>query len=101
MEQRTQNDGCLSGLKWCMPMAFKLTTSHVPCHTQYPEFGIQASMTLLMLLTGRWLVGGLHLLALGYNVRLVFLQQHTVDVTEVFRWVRGDPTPFAALLFPI
>ncbi len=42
---------------------------------QYPEFGLQAFMTLLMLLTGRWLVGGLHLLVLAFNVRLMFLQQ--------------------------
>ena len=36
-----------------------------------------------MLLTGRWLVGGLHLLVLAYNVRLVYNNKHKVDVTEV------------------
>jgi hypothetical protein len=51
----------------------------------YPEFGLQALLTALMVFSGRWLVGGLHLIVLAFNVRLVFLQQHRVDVTEVFR----------------
>jgi Cornichon protein len=48
---------------------------------QYPEFGLQALLTALMVFSGRWLVGGLHLIVLAFNVRLVFLQQHRVDVT--------------------
>lgn len=48
---------------------------------QYPEFGLQALLTALMVFSGRWLVGGLHLVVLAFNVRLVFLQQHRVDVT--------------------
>lgn len=51
----------------------------------YPEFGLQALITVLMLCTGRWLVGGLQLVVLAFNLRLVFLQQYRVDVTEVFR----------------
>ena len=66
----------------------------MPCHAslhasehlhvlllQYPEFGLQALLTALMVFSGRWLVGGLHLIVLAFNVRLVFLQQHRVDVT--------------------
>lgn len=48
---------------------------------QYPEFGLQALLTALMVFSGRWLVGGLHVIVLAFNVRLVFLQQHRVDVT--------------------
>ena len=48
---------------------------------QYPEFGLQALLTALMVFSGRWLVGGLQLVVLAFNVRLVFLQQHRVDVT--------------------
>lgn len=50
-----------------------------------PEFGLQATLTLLMLLSGRWVLAALHLAILGYNVRLVFLQNHLIDVTEAFR----------------
>lgn len=50
-------------------------------HLQYPEFGLQALITVLMLCTGRWLVGGLQLVVLAFNLRLVFLQQYRVDVT--------------------
>lgn len=52
---------------------------------QLPEFGLQAFMTGLMLLTGRWVIGVVHLGILLFNVRQVFMGKHHVDVTEVFR----------------
>lgn len=50
-----------------------------------PEFGLQAFMTALMMLTGRWFIGVIHLGILIFNVRQVVLTKHYVDVTEVFR----------------
>lgn len=62
-----------------------LTASTGPNMPQLPEFGLQAFMTGLMLLTGRWLIGVIHLGILIFNVRQVFMGKHHVDVTEVFR----------------
>lgn len=59
---------------------------------QFPEFGLQALMTLLMLLSGRWFIGSLHVLVLAFNVREVMLQRHHVDVTEVFRDLNRQKT---------
>mmetsp|Transcript_15204 Transcript_15204/g.45851 ORF Transcript_15204/g.45851 Transcript_15204/m.45851 type:complete len:157 (-) Transcript_15204:1873-2343(-) len=58
----------------------------------FPEFGLQALMTLLMLLSGRWFIGSLHVLVLAFNVREVMLQRHHVDVTEVFRDLNRQKT---------
>jgi Cornichon protein len=57
--------------------------------SQYPEFGLQAVLTALMVFSGRWLVGGLHVAVLAYNLRLVFLQQHRVDVTGATHMLFG------------
>lgn len=40
-------------------------------HPQLPEYACQAAITALLLLTGRWAYGALHLLLLGYHVQQV------------------------------
>jgi hypothetical protein len=36
-----------------------------------PEYGCQAALTAVLLLTGHWLYGGLHAVLLAYHVRQV------------------------------
>lgn len=38
---------------------------------QLPEYGCQAALTVLLLLTGRWFYGGMHLVVLAYHARQV------------------------------
>lgn len=52
-----------------------------------PEYACQAAITALLLLTGRWAYGALHLLLLGYHVQQYLRRQHLADVTEIFRQV--------------
>ncbi|KAI7843681.1 hypothetical protein COHA_002581 [Chlorella ohadii] len=52
-----------------------------------PEYGCQAALTAVLLLTGHWLYGGLHAVLLAYHVRQFMRRQHLADVTEIFRQV--------------
>jgi len=57
---------------------------HVPC-VQIPEYGIQAALVLVMLLSRRWVVLLIHLPVLAYHVRTFALDAYKTDVTEIFR----------------
>ena len=57
------------------------------CCSQWPEFGIQAALTLLMMLHMKWIPGVVYFGITAYNVRLVLLNQHTTDVTEIFKQI--------------
>ena len=55
------------------------------CHAQLPEYGIQAALVLIMLLSRRWVVLLIHLPILAYHVRTFALNAYKTDVTEIFR----------------
>ena len=50
-----------------------------------PEYGIQAALVLVMLLSRRWVVLLIHLPVLAYHVRTFALDAYKTDVTEIFR----------------
>ena len=54
-------------------------------HAQIPEYGIQAALVLIMLLSRRWVVLLIHLPILAYHVRTFALDAYKTDVTEIFR----------------
>jgi hypothetical protein len=56
--------------------------------TQLPDIAAQAAGTVLLLLTGNWIVGTLQLAALAYNVLQHRGGRHLVDVTEIFRQIK-------------
>ena len=54
---------------------------------QVPEYAAQAAITVLLLLTGKWVSGLLSLALTAYHARAYMRQEHVVDVTEVFRQI--------------
>lgn len=55
-----------------------------------PEYGCQAALTAVLLLTGHWLYGGLHAVLLAYHARQVRCACHAVlcrpGLSEPARW---------------
>lgn len=43
----------------------------LPLLVQLPEYGCQAALTAMLLLTGHWLYGGMHAVLLAYHARQV------------------------------
>jgi len=54
---------------------------------QVPEYIAQGAITVLLLLTGKWVAGLLSLVLTAYHVRAYMKQEHVIDVTEVFRQI--------------
>lgn len=54
---------------------------------QVPEYIAQAAITVLLLVTGKWVSGLLSLVLTAYHARAYIRQEHVVDVTEVFRQI--------------
>jgi hypothetical protein len=52
-----------------------------------PEYIAQGVLTVMLLFTGKWVSGIFMLLMLAWNVRTFLRDEHTVDVTEVFRQI--------------
>lgn len=59
---------------------------------QMPEYILQAVVTAMLLLTGKWFSGLILLVVLAWNVRTYLREEHTVDVTEVFRQIPREKT---------
>ncbi|KAL9398422.1 hypothetical protein Peur_007383 [Populus x canadensis] len=55
-----------------------------------PEFVLQAVLSLLLLLTGRWILFLLAVPLTCYHAILFIRRQHLIDVTEVFRNLNTD-----------
>ncbi|ODQ52205.1 cornichon [Saitoella complicata NRRL Y-17804] len=51
----------------------------------FPEMGIHAFTTVLLLLNGQWIATALNLPLLAYNVNKVVNNAHLLDATEIFR----------------
>ncbi|XP_074568108.1 protein cornichon homolog 1-like [Curcuma longa] len=56
----------------------------------YPEFGLQAALCLLFLLSGNWWMVLLSAPYLYYNARLYQRRQHLIDVTEIFNQLNQE-----------
>ncbi|KAG6478315.1 hypothetical protein ZIOFF_061751 [Zingiber officinale] len=56
----------------------------------YPEFGLQAALCLLFLLSGNWWMILLSAPYLYYNVRLYQRRRHLIDVTEIFNQLNQE-----------
>ncbi|CAL5218809.1 g535 [Coccomyxa viridis] len=52
-----------------------------------PEYLGQGVITLVLLLTGKWVAGLLSLGLTAYHIRAYMQKEHVVDVTEVFRQI--------------
>jgi H+/gluconate symporter-like permease len=65
------------------------TNTHTHTHpknpTQIPEYGAQAALTALLLLSGNWLSGLVNLAACAYLAHLWLARAIYVDTTEAFR----------------
>ncbi|XP_011020289.1 PREDICTED: protein cornichon homolog 1-like isoform X1 [Populus euphratica] len=55
-----------------------------------PEFVLQAVLSLLLLLTGHWILFLLAVPLTCYHAMLFIRRQHLIDVTEVFRNLNTD-----------
>jgi hypothetical protein len=67
------------------PRPLNSTLPPPPPRPQALEYGVQAGLALLLILSGNWLTGACHLALLGYMVHLWAGNKVFVDVTDVFR----------------
>lgn len=49
------------------------------------EYAAQAVLTTVLLASGKWFVGLLHLGVLCFFIKMYMMRQHTVDTTDVFK----------------
>ncbi len=77
-------------------LVFEILYFHT--NIKVPEFGAQAVLTGMMLLTGNWVSGVLQLAALAYNIQQYQLNRHLIDVTEVFREIKPRKKALTAKL---
>ena len=54
---------------------------------QLPEYALQALLTGLLLLGGKWFALSLHAVMLAYNVRIYMRGDHSIDATDIFHKV--------------
>mmetsp|Transcript_41687 Transcript_41687/g.98906 ORF Transcript_41687/g.98906 Transcript_41687/m.98906 type:complete len:121 (-) Transcript_41687:616-978(-) len=50
-----------------------------------PEYLVQALLSCLLLLSGKWFTGLVQLAVLGFHLRSYFRNEHFADVTEIFK----------------
>ena len=53
---------------------------------QAPEYIAQGTITVLLLLTGKWVTGLLSLALTAYHVRAYLRQEHQVSLTVSLGW---------------
>ncbi len=64
--------------------------THASNCVQYPEYIAQALLTILLLLSQKWVLGSLQLVLTAYHFRLLSRKKHRVDVTEIFRQIKPE-----------
>lgn len=53
--------------------------------SQVPEYAIQAALTAVLLLSGKWIMAAVNIPVLAFNIHSLVRGQHKTDVTEIFR----------------
>ncbi|GAB4818151.1 hypothetical protein N2152v2_005197 [Parachlorella kessleri] len=53
-----------------------------------PEYAMQGAVTVLMLVSGNWVLGVVHTCLLAFHLRQISYRRHLTDVTEIFREVK-------------